>query len=80
MTQQALADLVGIDRKNLFQYEKGLVIPSFPIAMKLAQALHVDPSALWPETEQWREEILERERQLGLIPGHYRAAEQNHHN
>lgn len=40
LTQQQLADLVGVTRKTINTVETGKFIPSTVLALKLAQALH----------------------------------------
>ena len=40
LTQEALADLVGVTRKTINTVENGRFIPSTMLALKLARALH----------------------------------------
>jgi len=40
LTQQQLADLVGVTRKTITTVETGRFIPSTVLALKLARALH----------------------------------------
>ena len=40
LTQQQLADLVGVTRKTINTVETGRFIPSTVLALRLAQALH----------------------------------------
>lgn len=38
LTQQALADAVGVSRQSINSIEQGKYIPSLPLAIQLAQA------------------------------------------
>lgn len=46
MTQEELAERSGICRKTISRIEHGKTIPSFHTAIKLSQALNVDPVEL----------------------------------
>ena len=54
LTQQQLADLVGVTRKTINTVENGRFIPSTVLALKLARALHtrVDDLFFLTETDQ----------------------------
>jgi putative transcriptional regulator len=41
MTQQQLADLVGVTRQTIIAIEQGKYAPSLPLAFKIAQAFGV---------------------------------------
>ncbi|HYN97798.1 MAG TPA: helix-turn-helix transcriptional regulator [Pilimelia sp.] len=41
LTQEQLADLVGVTRKTINTVETGRFIPSTVLALKLARALHI---------------------------------------
>jgi putative transcriptional regulator len=40
MTQQELADLVGVSRMTIYSIEKGKYIPSALLALKIAKVFH----------------------------------------
>ena len=41
MTQQELADLIGVTRMTIYSIEKGKYVPSTVIALRMAQLFHV---------------------------------------
>ena len=45
-TQRQLAEVVGIPQNNICKYERGEVIPSIGILIKLARAYHVSLDAI----------------------------------
>jgi putative transcriptional regulator len=47
LTQEALADLVGVTRKTINTVENGRFIPSTMLALKLARALRVPVETLF---------------------------------
>jgi transcriptional regulator with XRE-family HTH domain len=46
MTQQALADLVGVPHTHVSQMERGVKLPNLFTVLRLAVALECKPSAL----------------------------------
>jgi putative transcriptional regulator len=40
LTQEQLAELVGVSRKTINTIERGIFVPSTVLALKLSQALH----------------------------------------
>lgn len=51
LTQQQLADLVGVTRKTINTVENGRFIPSTVLALKLARALHTRVDELFSLAE-----------------------------
>ncbi|RLI78368.1 transcriptional regulator [Archaeoglobales archaeon] len=47
LSQQQLADLVGVSRESIAAYENGRVRPSLPVLLKLAKVLGVKPEDLF---------------------------------
>ncbi|TDB79123.1 MULTISPECIES: helix-turn-helix transcriptional regulator [unclassified Micromonospora] len=52
LTQQQLADLVGVTRKTITTVETGRFIPSTVLALKLARALHTRVDELFYLAEE----------------------------
>jgi hypothetical protein len=48
-TEQAKADLVGIDRVSLHRYRKGELNPRLEVARRFATRLDVEIDVLWPD-------------------------------
>lgn len=71
LSQYLLALLIGCHVKSIARYESGETIPDIATAVRLSQALGVHVEALWRDSaEAWREDVLESQRGLGLIPGY----------
>ena len=51
LTQQALADLVGVERQSISEYERGAINPSVAVAMKLGKVLEIDWTLLYENLE-----------------------------
>ncbi len=50
LTQEALADAVGVTRQTIISIEKGKFVPSVKLALQLAHALQVPlPELFWLE-------------------------------
>ena len=47
LTQEALAQLVGVSRRTIVSLEKGNYTPSLVLALQLAKVLSVDINALF---------------------------------
>jgi len=54
LTQEAVAERVGIDPKSLGRIEKGTYLPSLETLGKLAKALDTPVSAFFPLSEDYR--------------------------
>ena len=53
LTQESLADTVGVTRQSIIAIEKGRFVPSVKLALELAQALGVSLEELfWLENSQ----------------------------
>jgi putative transcriptional regulator len=50
LTQEDLADLVGVTRKTINTVENGRFVPSTVLALKLARALHTSVETLFSLT------------------------------
>ncbi|GAB4316210.1 MAG: helix-turn-helix transcriptional regulator [Promethearchaeota archaeon] len=54
LTQQQLAELVGVTRETISIVERGRYNPSLPLAFKLARVLEVSVEDLWElEESDW---------------------------
>lgn len=53
LSQQALADLVGMNRVNVSELERGLALPRIDTILKLAAGTNVSPCVLL-EGMEWR--------------------------
>ena len=51
-TQEALADLVGINRTSIVNIENGRHLPSLPVLYSIADVLNVDVGDLLPGTNE----------------------------
>lgn len=47
-TDEDRAQLLGITRKNVYNYRRGLIVPLLPTARRIAGVLEVDIDELWP--------------------------------
>jgi len=56
MTQQELADRVGVTRQTIFSIEKGRYNPSVGLALKLAEVFGVSVEALFQIKQEMRHE------------------------
>jgi putative transcriptional regulator len=52
LTQEQLADLVGVTRKTINTVETGRFIPSAVLALRLARALHIRVDELFYLTDE----------------------------
>jgi putative transcriptional regulator len=52
MTQQALADAVGVTRQTIFAIEKGKYSPSLEVAFKISDVFEVSIEQVFQYTEQ----------------------------
>lgn len=52
LTQQALADLLGVHQPTVAQWESGLVGPRLDTARRVAAALSTTVDELWPEADR----------------------------
>jgi putative transcriptional regulator len=52
LTQEQLADLVGVTRKTINTVETGKFVPSTVLALKLARALHTRVEELFYLTDE----------------------------
>ena len=52
MTQQALADAVGVTRQTIFAIEKGKYSPSLEVAFKISDVFEVSIEQIFQYTEQ----------------------------
>ncbi|HEX8629637.1 MAG TPA: helix-turn-helix transcriptional regulator [Catenuloplanes sp.] len=52
LTQEQLADLVGVTRKTINTVETGRFVPSTVLALKLAKALHASVEELFYLTDE----------------------------
>jgi putative transcriptional regulator len=52
LTQEQLADLVGVTRKTINTVETGRFVPSTVLALKLAKALHTTVEELFYLTDE----------------------------
>ena len=62
LTQQALADLLGVHQPTVAAWEAGRVLPRLDTARKLATALSTTVDALWPTQPPEPEPPRESER------------------
>jgi len=51
LTQQQLANMVGISKKTISAYETGKAVPSLRVAIKLAKVLDVSLDDLFDSTK-----------------------------
>jgi len=58
LTQQQLADAVGVGRSYISLMEHGTYTPSLRVAQQLASVLHMSVDALFPHPEQVRDANL----------------------
>ena len=49
LSQGALAAAARVHRRNLIEYERGGLVPSRPVADRLAGALGVEAGTIWPK-------------------------------
>ncbi|MCK4542734.1 MAG: helix-turn-helix transcriptional regulator [Spirochaetales bacterium] len=56
MTQQTLADLVGVTRQTIISIEKGRYSPSIVLALRIARVFHVPVEAIFTLREEGHEE------------------------
>lgn len=49
LTQLKLAELVGIKESDVTRYETGRANPSPSVALRMAQILNIDTSAIFPD-------------------------------
>lgn len=48
MTRRQLADLAGVSRQMVYQYERRGAVPALAVARRLAEVLGVSVDRLWP--------------------------------
>jgi len=59
LTQQDLADRVGVRRQTILAIEKGRYAPSALLAFRIARALGMDVGELFELTDEAEEEVRE---------------------
>lgn len=57
VSQEALADLAGIDRSYIGRVERGETTPSLTLIIKIAKALKISSGELMMETERLLKEL-----------------------
>lgn len=62
MTQQNLADELGISRQAIFKYEQGLMKPDFEVILKLKKRFNIDPNEVFDTNIS--EEMLAKDLQI----------------
>ena len=69
LTQEALAERVGVARQTIVKWEAGESAPDLPLAARLAEALEVslDDLANAPEGEVCEEKTLKGKHLFGLV-------------
>lgn len=64
---EGLCELTGIDRKTLFNYENGKVIPKAKHLFLIAAALDVPPHVLYAQLwRKVREDMADKRREVGF--------------
>lgn len=58
LTQQELADQVGVQRETIVRIENNKQEPSLKIAMRIAAALHVTVADIWTYDDHERKDEL----------------------
>ncbi|MCR5769391.1 MAG: helix-turn-helix domain-containing protein [Lachnospiraceae bacterium] len=66
VTQQTLADMIGVKRETVTQWEKGNNLPDYGILSKLCEALDIDYGYLFGEYIETKYIFHEMSRFLGL--------------
>ena len=68
LTQDELAQLIGVHRNRVSLYEIGAVFPSGQMLFRIAAALNVLPEVLFKAYfDDVRNQILEQKKQIGVI-------------
>lgn len=65
ISQEALANLAGVERSHMGKIERGEHIPSLVIIMRIAEALGCDATSLVAETEKSLKRVRVRRKKPG---------------
>ncbi len=64
LSQQELADAIGVSRKSMSRYESGLTLPRAGVLLRIASTLDVDPGWLTGAEKEVDRAEIEREAEI----------------